>query len=112
MIGPVVLVPALLSISFHAPQPPSLPIAVEADPGTAYFAKCHIRTFRDPYGVYGNTFYLDRKGPLRDRIPSPNAQCVFGKVKGAGPVTLHIFKHGDHAVTVNNLGEWRRLNVW
>jgi hypothetical protein len=106
------LASTLLLISFHTPQPPSLPIWVEAGPKTAYFAKCHIRTFRDPYGVYGNTFYLDRKGPLRDRIPSPNAQCVMAKTRGPGLVTLHIFKDGDHAVTVDEPNRWMRLNVW
>jgi hypothetical protein len=103
---------ALVLIAFHAPEPTGLPLRVEAEPQTAYFAKCHIRTFRDPYGVYGNTFYLDRKGPLRDRIPSPNAQCLLTKTKGPGPVTLHIVKNGDHAATVTGLNTWVRLNVW
>ncbi len=110
MIASVALIATL--IAFHAPLPPGLPIWVQAGPDTAYFAKCHIRTFRDPDGVYGNTFYLDHKGPLRDRIPSPNAQCLLTKTKGPGPVTLHIFKDGDHAVTVDAANRWVRLNVW
>jgi hypothetical protein len=103
---------ALVLASFHTPEPTGLPIRVDADRRTAYLAKCHFRTFRDPYGVYGNTFYLDRTGPARDRIPSPNAQCLLTKTKGPGPVTLHIFKDGDHAVTVNTVNQWMRLNVW
>ena len=110
MIAPDAI--ALVLIAFHTPEPAGMPMRVEAEPRTAYFAKCHIRSFRDPYGVYGNTFSLDRKGPVQDRIPSPNAQCVLTKTGRQGPVTLHIFKDGDHAVTVTGPNEWMRLNVW
>ncbi len=89
-----------------------LPVSVEAAPGAAYLAKCHIRTFKNAEGLFANTYVIDTKGPFHDTIPSPNAQCVFGKVKGQGPVTLHIRKAGDHAATSTAAGRWVRLDVW
>jgi hypothetical protein len=117
MIAPVAI--ALVLIASHPPRPVGVPVQVEADPKAVYYAKCHIRTFHAPnsdvnFGTQGfvNTYVIDSHGPFFDRIPSPNAQCVFGKLKGPGPVTLHLFKNGDHAVTVTTLNTWMRLNVW
>ncbi len=116
MIGLVVLA---LWAAPKGPQPVGIQVWVQADPKTAYYAKCHIRTFHAPvgegnFGAQGfvNTYVIDTHGLFRDRIPSPNAQCVFAKVKGPGPVTLHIFKNGDHTVTVDDPNRWMRLNVW
>ncbi len=118
MIAPVII-PALLLIALHTPVPASLPVWVVADPKTVYYAKCHIRTFHAPaselnFGTYGfvNTYVIDTHGPFHDRIPSPDAHCLFGKVKGEGPATLHIFKDGDHAVTVTKINQWMQLTVW
>jgi hypothetical protein len=113
MIGLIALAPLIAEVAAHAPpQPVGIPVWVEAAPGTAYIAKCHIRSFKGPLGLYTNTYYIDSKGPFKDRIPSPNAQCVFTKKAGEGPATLHIQKNGDHAATADAAGRWVRLNVW
>ena len=113
MIALAALTPLVALIAAHAPpQPVGIPVWVDAAPGVAYAAKCHIRTFKGPLGLFANTYYIDTKGPFRDRIPSPNAQCVFGKIKGDGPATLHILKNGDHAATVTVPGKWVRMEVW
>jgi hypothetical protein len=91
---------------------PGLDVRVDAGKGVSYFAKCHVRTFRGPDGVFANTYVIDSKGAFHDVIPSPNAQCVFSKVKGDGPVVLHIAKGGDHMARVDAPGKWVRLNVW
>ncbi len=91
---------------------PGLPVRVEAEKGTSYLAKCHVRSFKGPDGLYGNTYTIDSRGPFHDVIPSVNAQCLVSKVKGEGPVVLHIVKGGDHAVRVDAPGTWVRLNVW
>ena len=85
---------------------------VEAAPATLYVAKCHVRTYRGVLGVYANTYYIQSQGMFRDQIPSPSAQCVFGKVKGPGPVTLHLWNGADHSATVLDPGRWRRVEVW
>jgi hypothetical protein len=114
---------ALIALALWAapakPAPVGMPVSVEAAPQTAYYAHCHIRTFKAAvgganYGTQGyvNTYTIDTHGLFHDRIPSPNAQCVFGKVKGDGPVTLHIFKDGDHKATATEAGKWVRLEVW
>jgi len=110
MIGLLVL--GTMVIGEPVPQPVGMPVRVDAEPGAAYLAKCHIRTFMTPDRVYANTYYIDSHGPFHDRIPSPNAQCIFGKVKGPGPVTLHIYKGGDHALRVDRPNQWLRLLVW
>lgn len=105
--------PPTAEVAAHAPpRPAGLQVWIDAAPKTAYVAKCRIRTFKGPLGLYNNTYYIDSQGPFRDHIPSPNAQCVFGKVRGDGPVTLHIDKNGDHAATVNEPGKWMRVQVW
>ena len=116
MIG---LITLALWLAPPHPPPVGLPISVEAAPQTACYAKCHIRTFHAAvggpnYGTEGfvNTYVIDSHGAFHDRIPSPNAQCVFGKLKGPGPVTLHIFKDGDHALKVDKPNQWFRLLVW
>jgi hypothetical protein len=91
---------------------PGLDVRVDAPKGVSYLAKCHVRTFKGPDGVYANTYVIESQGAFHDVIPSPNAQCVFSKVKGDGPVVLHIAKSGDHMVRVDTPGKWVRLNVW
>lgn len=113
MISTLALVPLIAEIAAHAPpQPAGIPVWVDAAPGVAYAAKCHIRSFKDPLNQLENTYTINTKGPFRDRIPSPNAQCVFGKVRGEGPATLHILKNGDHTATVTTPGKWVRMAVW
>lgn len=97
-----------------------LPVWVEAEPRTRYYAKCHIRTFKDPDGRdasgelqgFANTYVIDTAGPFRDRLPSPNAQCLLTKISGKGDVVIHIFKAGDHSVRTQKPMTWVRLNVW
>ena len=73
--------------------------------------KCHVRTYTTPEGGIANTYALDRKGPFKDTIPSVNAQCQLWKTAGPGPVTLHIFKAGDHAA-VAEIGKPASVQVW
>jgi len=97
-----------------------LPVWVEAAPATQYYARCHIRTFKDPSGRnafgelqgFANTYVIDTSGPFRDLLPSPNAQCLFAKIKGVGDVVLHIQKKGDHTARARKPMTWVRLNVW
>ncbi len=88
-----------------------LPLTIQAAPSAAYIVKCHVRTYTTPEGGVANTFALDRKGPFKDVIPSVNAQCQLWKTAGSGPVTLHIFKAGDHAA-VADTGKPAFLQVW
>jgi hypothetical protein len=94
-----------------APQVPGLPLTVDAAPGAAYVVKCHVRTYTTPEGGIANTYALDRKGPFKDAIPSVNAQCQLWKTAGPGPVTLHIFKAGDHSATAD-IGKPASVQVW
>jgi len=109
MIVQIVLGLSLLTVP---PPPAGMPIWVEAAPLTAYRVKCHIRTFKDPVRGYANTYSVESRGAFKDRIPSPNAQCLFSKITGDGSVTLHIFKTGDHSATSRRPGQWMRLEVW
>jgi len=71
-----------------------------------------VRTYTTKEGAIANTYTVVNKGPFRDVIPSSNAQCQFWKTGGAGPVTLHIAKGGDHAVTATDVGKPVSLQVW
>jgi hypothetical protein len=109
MIGPIL---SLASLTLAAAMPAGLPLKIQAAPAAAYVVKCHVRTFTTLEGGLANTYGLDRKGPFKDAIPSVNAQCQLWKTGGPGPVTLHIFKAGDHAVTAANVGPPVYLQVW
>jgi len=90
----------------------TLPLTVQTAPGTPWAIKCHVRTYTTKEGAIANTYTVVNKGPFRDVIPSSNAQCQFWKTGGAGPVTLHIAKGGDHAVTATDVGKPVSLQVW
>ncbi len=108
MIGAVF---SLASVALAAAMPAGLPLTVQAAPGAAYIVKCHVRTYTTTEGGIANTYALDRKGPFKDVIPSVNAQCQLWKTAGPGPVTLHIFKAGDHAATAD-VGKPASVQVW
>ena len=102
---------SLASITLAAAVSPGLPLTIQAATGAAYVVKCHVRTYTTPEGGIANTYALDRKGPFKDTIPSVNAQCQLWKTAGPGPVTLHIFKAGDHAA-VAEIGKPASVQVW
>jgi len=101
-----------LAASAASAQTAGLPLTIQAAPATTYSVKCHVRTYNTPQGGIANTFTVVNKGPYRDVIPSVNAQCQLWKTGGPGPVTLHIVKNGDHAVTAANIGPPVSLQVW
>jgi hypothetical protein len=87
-------------------------VTIQAAPAATYSVKCHVRTYTTPQGVIANTYTVVSKGPYQDVIPSVNAQCQLWKTGGPGPVTLHIVKNGDHAVTAAGVGPAVSLQVW
>ena len=101
----------LLATSASA-QTVGLPMTIQAAPGTPWAVKCHVRTYTTKEGGIANTYTVVNKGPFRDMIPSVNAQCQFWKTGGTGPVTLHIVKGGDHAVTATDPAKSVFLQVW
>jgi hypothetical protein len=113
VIGPILsLALAALAQGPSLSDPIGMPVTVQAASATSYAVKCHVRTYKTKAGVLANTFTIINKGPYKDEIPSPNAQCQLWKTAGPGVVTLHILKGGDHAATVADVGKPVPLQVW
>ena len=113
MSGPILtLALAALAQGPALSDPVGMLLTLDAGAGTAYAVKCHVRTYKTREGVLANTYTIVNKGPYKDAVPSPNAQCQLWKTGGPGPVTLHIYKAGDHAVTAAEVGKPVPLQVW
>ena len=113
MIGPILsLALAALTQGPALSDPVGMPLSVEAAAGTSYAVKCHVRSYKTREGVLANTFSIVNKGPYKDAVPSPNAQCQLWKTGGPGAVTLHIFKGGDHAASASEVNKPVPLQVW
>jgi len=67
-----------------APPPPGPHIAVnvEADKATHYQALCDVRTYQSAPGQLANRYGLDKTGPFKDVILSPNAHCTIELIRG------------------------------
>ncbi len=112
MIAPLFSLVFAAMAQFPIVEPMGMPVTVQAAPGTAYAVKCHVRSYKTKEGVLANTFTIINKGPFKDMIPSPNAQCQIWKTGGPGAVTVHIFKTGDHAASTDAVGKPVSLQVW
>jgi len=97
------------------PPGPHVQLAVEAPATTHYEMLCDVRTYQVGPGQMANRYGVDKTGPYKDEIPSPNAHCTAKIVAGPAPITVHLSKPGQtQSMVIDTVGDdgKKTVHMW